>query len=109
VFTNGQTVVFSGFGLGGTGNGIFYTVVGSPPAGTPPVSATGVPSAFFVAIVPQPSSYASQPILAMALTGASGGSAPSWTAGPLLRVLSMGWTAGPDPTTTTISERYVLN
>ena len=109
VFTNGQTVVFSGFGLGGTGNGIFYTVVGSPPMGTPPVSATGVPSAFFVAIVPQPSSYASQPILAMALTGASGGSAPSWTAGPLLRVLSMGWTAGPNPNTTTISERYVLN
>jgi len=108
VYTNGQTVIFSGFGLGGTGNGIFYTVVGNPPVNTPPVSATGVPSAFYTAISPQPSSYASQPILSMNITGING-TAPGWTAGPLLRVLSMGYTTGNNPYTQTSGVRFVLN
>lgn len=108
LYTNGQTVVFSGFGLGGTGNGIFYTVVGNPPVNTPPLSALGVPSAFYTAISPQPSSYASQPILSMNLTGINGVST-GWTAGPLLRVLSMGYTTGPNPQTQSYSVRYNLN
>lgn len=106
VFTNGQTVIYSGFG--GTANGIFYTAVGNPPVNTQPVSATGVPSPFWVAISPQPSSYASQPILSMNLTGING-TAAGWTAGPLLRVLSMGYTTGNNPYSKTSSIRYVLN
>jgi len=108
LYTNGQTVIFSGFGLGGTGNGIFYTAIGIVPVNTPPVSATGVPSAFWAAISPQPSIYASQPILSMNVTGING-TTTGWTAGPLLRVLAMGYTAGPDPNTQTVSERYILN
>jgi hypothetical protein len=106
LYTNGQTVIFSGFG--GTPNGIFYTAVGTVPVNTPPVSATGVPSPFWTAISPQPSSYASQPILATNLNGISG-TATGWTAGPLLRVLSIGYTTGPNPYTRTSSVRYVLN
>jgi hypothetical protein len=105
-YTNGQTVVYSGFG--GTANGIFYTVVGSPPVNTPPVSTTGVPSAFYTAISPQPSSYASQPILGATLAGSSG-TAPGWATGNLLRVLSMGYTTGNTPYTQTSSVRYTLN
>ena len=108
VYTNGQTVVFSGFGLGGTGNGIFYTVVGSPPVNTPPLSATGVPSAFYTAISPQPSSYASQPILSMNFNGING-STTGWTTGNLLRVVAMGYTTGNTPFIQTSSVRYVLN
>jgi hypothetical protein len=108
VYTNGQTVIFSGFGIGGTGNGIFYTAVGNPPVNTPPLSLTGVPSAFWSAISPQPSSYASQPILSMNLTGINGATT-GWTAGPLLRVLSMGYTTGNNPYTQTSGVRYVLN
>jgi hypothetical protein len=107
-YTNGQTVVFSGFGLGGTGNGIFYTVVGNPPVNTPPLSATGVPSAFYTAISPQPSSYASQPLLSATLAGTSG-TAPGWATGNLLRVLAMGYTTGSNPYTQTTSVRYTLN
>ena len=106
VYTNGQTVIYSGFG--GTPNGIFYTAVGVVPVNTPPVSATGVPSPFWTAISPQPSSYASQPILATNLNGISG-TTTGWTAGPLLRVLSVGYTTGPNPYTRTSSVRYVLN
>jgi hypothetical protein len=106
VYTNGQTVIYSGFG--GTPNGIFYTVVGSPPVNTPPVSATGVPSAFYTAISPQPSSYASQPIVSMNVNGING-TTTGWTAGPLLRVLSMGYTTGNNPYTQTSGVRYVLN
>jgi hypothetical protein len=106
LFTNGQTVIYSGFG--GTANGIFYTAVGVVPVNTPPVSATGVPSPFWVAISPQPSSYASQPILSMNVNGISGTTA-GWTAGPLLRILAMGYSVGPDPNTQTDSVRYVLN
>jgi hypothetical protein len=108
LFTNGQTVIFSGFGIGGTGNGIFYTAVGVVPVNTPPVSLTGVPSPFWVAISPQPSSYASQPILSMNVNGING-TTTGWTAGPLLRILAMGYTTGPDPNTQTDSVRYVLN
>jgi len=108
LFTNGQTVIFSGFGIGGTGNGIFYTAVGNPPVNTPPVSLTGVPSPFWVAISPQPSSYASQPILSMNVNGING-TTTGWTAGPLLRILAMGYSVGPDPNTQTDSVRYVLN
>lgn len=106
IYTNGQTVIYSGFG--GTANGIFYTAVGTVPVNTQPVSATGVPSAFWTAISPQPSSYASQPILAMNLNGINGTTA-GWTAGPLLRVLSMGYTTGNNPYTQTSGVRYVLN
>jgi hypothetical protein len=108
LYTNGQTVIFSGFGLGGTGNGIFYIAVGTVPVNTPPVSLTGVPSAFWTAMSPQPSSYASQPILSMNLNGING-TAPGWTAGSLLRVLSMGYTTGNNPFTQTSGVRYVLN
>jgi hypothetical protein len=105
-YTNGQTVVYSGFGS--TPNGIFYTAVGSVPANTPPVSATGVPSASWTAISPQPSSYASQPISSMNVNGVSG-TPIGWTAGPLLRIVSMGYTTGPNTLTRTSSVRYVLN
>lgn len=107
-YTNGQTVVFSGFGLGGTGNGLFYTAVGSVPANTPPLSTTGVPSASWTPISPQPSSYASQPILSMTLTGING-TTTGWTAGPLLRVVAMGYTTGSNPYTQTSSIKYILN
>ena len=105
-YTNGQTVVYSGFG--GTANGIFYTVVGNPPANTLPVSTTGVPSAFYTAISPQPSSYASQPILGATLAGSSG-TAPGWATGNLLRVLAIGYTTGNTPYIQTSSVRYTLN
>jgi len=107
-FTTGQTCIFSGFGLGGTGNGIFYTAVQNS-TNQPPVSATGVPNtAFWTAISPQPSSYASQPILSMNVNGING-TAPGWAAGPLLRVLSMGYSTGVDTTSQISSERYILN
>jgi len=106
IYTNNQTVIYSGFG--GTPNGIFYTAVGTVPINTPPVSATGVASAFWTAISPQPSSYASQPILAMNINGIAG-TALGWTAGPLLRVLSMGYTTGNNPYTQTSGVRYILN
>jgi len=106
-FTTGQTIIFSG--TSGNPNGIFYTAVQNS-TNQLPVSATGVPNtAYWTAISPQPSSYASQPILAMNVNGASGAGAPGWTAGPLLRVLSMGYTTGPDPYTQSSSVRYVLN
>ena len=105
-FLTGQTCIFSGFGT--NANGIFYTAVQNS-TNQLPVSATGVPNlANWTAIVPQPSSYASQPILSMNLTGING-VAPGWTAGPLLRVLSMGWSAGNTTFVQTASERYVLN
>jgi hypothetical protein len=105
-FLAGQTCIFSGFG--GNPNGIFYTAVINS-TNQPPVSATGVPNlANWIAISPQPSAYASQPILSMNLTGISG-VAPSWTVGPLLRVLSMGYTTGNNPYTQTSGVRYVLN
>lgn len=106
-FTTGQTCVYSGFG--GTANGIFYTAVQNS-TNQQPVSATGVPNTtFWTAISPQPSSYASQPILAMNLNGISGNSAPGWTAGNLLRVMAMGYTTGNNPYTTTSSIQYVLS
>jgi hypothetical protein len=106
VFTAGQTCVFSGFG--GTPNGIFYTAVQAS-VNQVPVSATGVPNTtFWTPLSPQPSSYATQPILSMNVTGING-TAPGWTAGPLLRVLSMGYTTGPNPYTRSSSVRYVLN
>ena len=106
VYTNGRTVIYSGFG--GTANGIFYTAVGTVPVNTPPVSSTGVPSAFWVAMSPQPSSYASQPILSMNLTGIAG-TTLNWTVGSLLRVLSMGYTTGTSVYTQTSGVRYILN
>jgi len=108
-FTIGQTCVFSGFGLS---NGIFYTAVANNGPSTtiqPPVSATGAPNlAYWTPIIPQPSAYASQPILATNLTGING-TATGWTAGPLLRVLSMGYSTGNNPYTQTSSVRFVLN
>lgn len=106
VYTNGKTVIYSGFG--GTANGIFYTAVGTVPINTPPVSSTGVPSAFWVAMSPQPSSYASQPILSMNLTGIAG-TTLNWTVGSLLRVLSMGYTTGTSVYTQSSGVRYILN
>jgi hypothetical protein len=105
-FTTGQTCVYSGFG--GTPNGIFYTAVLNS-TNQLPVSALGVPNtAYWTAISPQPSAYASQPILSMNHTGING-TATGWTAGPLLRVLSMGYTTGSNPYTQTSGVRYVLN
>jgi len=105
-FTTGQTCVYSGFG--GTPNGIFYTAVQNS-TNQLPVSVLGVPNlANWIALSPQPSSYASQPILSMNLTGING-TAPGWTAGPLLRVLSMGYSVGNTTFVQTGSERYVLN
>jgi hypothetical protein len=37
------------------------------------------------------------------------GTAPGWAAGPLLRVLSMGYSTGVDTTSQISSERYILN
>jgi hypothetical protein len=104
-FLAGQTCVYSGFG--GTPNGIFYTAVINS-TNQVPVSATGVPNlANWTAISPQPEAYASQPILSMNLTGASG-TATGWTVGPLLRVLSMGYSTGNNPITRTSGVRYSL-
>lgn len=106
VFLTGQTCIFSGFG--GTPNGIFYTAVQNS-TNQPPVSATGVANtAFWTPISPQPSAYASQPVLALNITGING-SATGWTAGPLLRVLSMGYSVGSSPTSTSASYEYILN
>jgi hypothetical protein len=105
-YFTGQTVIYSGFG--GTPNGIFYIALVNIGANTPPVSATGVPSASWSAISPQPSSYASQPILSMNINGINGATT-GWTAGPLLRVLSMGYTTGTNQYTQTSGTRYILN
>jgi hypothetical protein len=107
-FTTGQICIFSGFGLGGTGNGIFYTAVANS-TNQQPVSVSGVPNlSHWVPLSPQPSSYAQQPILSMNVNGING-TTTGWTAGPLLRVLSMGYTTGPNPTTRTSSVRMTLN
>ena len=103
-FTTGQTCVYSGFG--GTPNGIFYTAVQNS-TNQLPVSATGVANtAFWTPLSPQPSTYASQPVLSLNVTGISG-TATGWTAGNLLRVLSMGYSVGTSPTTTIAS--YQIN
>jgi hypothetical protein len=107
-FTTGQICIFSGFGLGGTGNGIFYTAVANS-TNQQPVSVSGVPNlTHWVPLSPQPSSYAQQPILSMNVNGINGTST-GWTAGPLLRVLSMGYTIGPNSTTRSSSVRFELN
>jgi len=107
-FTTGQTCVFSGFGLGGTGNGIFYTAVQNS-TNQPPLSLTGVPNtAYWTAISPQPEAYASQPILSMNLNGINGATT-GWTAGNLLRVVAMGYSTGETAFTQTSGVRYVLN
>jgi hypothetical protein len=100
----GDTVVFSG--TTGTPTGLFYTCAVNN-TNVPPVSATGVPSASWTVITPQPSSYASQPVSLLNINGISG-TAPGWTAGQLLRVLEMGYSYGPDATTLTQSVRYRL-
>jgi len=105
-FTTGQVCIYSG--SGSTPNGIFYTAV-SNNNNQPPVSATGIPNlVHWVPLSPQPSSYATQPILATNLTGING-TATGWTAGPLLRVLSTGYTTGTTSLTQTSSVRIVLN
>jgi hypothetical protein len=101
----GQTVVYSGTSV--NPNGLFYTCAVNN-SNTPPVSAAGVASASWTAISPQPSSYASQPVLSANINGISG-STTTWVAGPLLRVLSMGYSVGPDTTTTSASFEYKLN
>jgi hypothetical protein len=107
-FATGQTCVFSGFGLGGTGNGIFYTAVQNS-TNQPPLSLTGVPNtAYWTAISPQPEAYASQPILSMNLNGING-TTTGWTAGNLLRVVAMGYSTGETAFTQTSGVRYVLN
>jgi hypothetical protein len=105
-FLTGQTCVYSGFG--GTPNGLFYTAVQNS-TNQVPVSATGVPNtAYWTPISPQPSSYASQPVLAININGISG-TTGTWTTGNMLRVLSMGYSVGSSPTSTTASYEYVLN
>jgi len=104
-FTAGQQCVYSGFG--GTPNGIFYTAVQNS-IGQVPVSATGVPNtAYWIANSPQPTQYAQQTVLSLNINGING-TATGWTAGPLLRVLSMGYSVGTDPLTTTESYEIVL-
>jgi hypothetical protein len=105
-FTTGQVCIYSG--SGSTPNGIFYTAVQNSTTQVP-VSATGVPNtAYWTALSPQPSSYATQPIASMNVNGING-TAIGWTAGPLLRVLSTGYTTGTTSLTQTSSVRIVLN
>jgi hypothetical protein len=105
-FTVGQTVVYSGTSV--NPNGLFYTCILNN-TNQPPVSATGVANTtYWTAISPQPSAYASAPILAININGISG-STGTWVAGNMLRVLSMGYSVGPSPTSTTASYEYVLN
>jgi hypothetical protein len=102
----GDTVVYSGTTV--NPNGLFYTAVTNN-NNKPPVSAAGVPdTVHWSAISPQPSSYASQPILSININGISG-TTGTWAAGPMLRVLSMGYSLGPSPTSTTESYEYILN
>jgi len=108
-FLTNQTCVFSSSGLGGTGNGLIYRAVQNS-TNQPPLSAIGVPNlTYWTALSPQPQQYASQPILSMALTGTSGAAAPGWGAGPLLRVLSMGYSTGNTPLIQTSGTRITLN
>lgn len=105
-FLTGQTCIYSAFGT--TANGIFYTAV-SNNNNQQPVSNTGVPNlTHWVPMSPQPSTYATHQILSMNVNGISG-TTTGWTAGPLLRVLSMGYTTGSTPLTRTSSVRIVLN
>ena len=105
-FLAGQTCVFSGFGT--NFNGLFYTCALNN-TNQPPVSATGVPNTtFWTVITPQPSGYNTKPVSQMDLTGASG-NLTSWGAGSLLKVLEIGYSYGPDSSTTTESVRYSLN
>jgi len=105
-FTVGQTVVYSGTTV--NPNGLFYTCILNN-TNQPPVTAAGVAqTTYWTAISPQPSTYASAPILAININGISG-TTGTWTTGPMLRVLSMGYSVGPSPTSTTASYEYVLN
>jgi len=102
----GDTVVYSGTTV--NPNGLFYTCVANN-INQAPVSATGVPNtAHWSAISPQPSAYASQPVLSININGISG-STGNWVAGNMLRVLSMGYSVGSSPTSTSASYEYVLN
>jgi hypothetical protein len=101
----GQTVVYSGTSV--NPNGLFYTCVANN-NNQAPVSATGIPNTtHWSAISPQPSSYASQPVLSININGISG-TTGTWTTGNMLRVLSMGYSVGSSPTSTTASYEYVL-
>jgi hypothetical protein len=104
-WTAGQTVIFSG--PGGNPTGLFYTCAIAN-TNTPPVSATGVPSASWTVMTPQPSSYATKPVSLLNINGING-TTTGWLAGDLLRVLEMGYSYGPNPTTVTESVRYRLN
>ena len=101
----GDTVVFSG--TTGTPTGLFYTCAVNN-TNTPPVSATGVPSASWTVISPQPSSYATKPVSLINVNGISG-TTSGWVAGDLLRVLEIGYSYGADVETITESVRYKLN
>lgn len=101
----GDTVVFSG--TTGTPTGLFYTCAVNN-TNTPPVSATGVPSASWAVITPQPSSYATKPVSLINVNGISG-TTSGWVAGDLLRVLEIGYSYGADVETITESVRYKLN
>lgn len=99
-FTTGDTVVFAGFGT--NFNGLFFVATGIPVPATPPM-VNGVVSANWALISPQPSTYANQPTLGMALTQAT-------TAGQAVGyvVLDMGFSYGPSTTSTTVSSHISL-
>jgi hypothetical protein len=100
-FVPGQTCIYGG--ALGNYNGIFYTCLIAN-TNVPPVSTTGVLSASWALISPQPSSYADAPVLGMCLTQAS---ASAQAVGYV--VLDMGFSYGPDTVTTTVSEHVNLN
>jgi hypothetical protein len=100
VFVAGQTCIYGG--PSGNYNGIFYTCI-TGNTNVPPVNTSGVLAAQWSITSPQPSSYADAPVLGMSLTQAS---ASVQAVGYV--VLDMGFSYGPNTTTTTVSENKYL-
>jgi hypothetical protein len=98
-FTTGDTVIFAGNGT--NYNGLFFIATGIPAPATPPM-VNGVVSANWALISPQPSSYATQPVLSMNITqSTTSGQAVGYV------VLDMGFTVQTGGTTT-VSEHISL-
>ena len=101
VYAIGDTVIFAGFGT--NFNGLFFIAgPGIPVVGVAPM-VSGVTSANWAVISPQPSSFADQPVLGITVTQATAtGQAVGYV------VLDIGFTYGTSPTSTTVSEHISL-
>lgn len=100
VYTINNTVVFAGFGT--NYNGLFFIATGTPAVGVTPM-VSGVVSANWALISPQPSSFADQPV---SLININQSSAAAQAVGYV--VLDIGFSYGPSTTSTTVSQHISL-